>query len=514
MLPIRNLLISLTGLSLIAWSLITNPPTLRNNASPIKRLLLDASTGNQTEAKATFFNQQLRHVRQQAPASSVHCIGEMYGEQSFVYRSCSFRNLCFNVTSKNFVLIESNQTQKIQQLLRKISHPVSISTNWDTALALSPVNKEFWSPDDFNRVKWFPDRAIQSTLDKEKGYYQLDSGVVMVPFLLYGASNPGHVVWDNFIPIYKLLTMFGLMWNEELDGIAQPKSKQALLLHFELEKQLFGMCYRPKERAECHAMIRKLLPIMGLSDDNLGSTNNGTIQLSSNAEAGPLSDLVCAKNGAAGIGMLSDHGLKGNGQLVEDIPSFHNNGKGDLVFQFRNFALQKMGLKSNDKYLLQQDLPFRVTISTNSSRASKRILDFEPYKIAIEKAFDPSKLAVEMYELKKIPLRQQMRIATETLFYFSACGGSVVTATFLPRGASLILFYSIMRGPTRPARLDFDLLNNLPYVRVHWFPRTPMHKPDVVRSIILLMEAEMEALANRRIVGVPLIQQQLPSIQA
>jgi hypothetical protein len=304
--------------------------------------------------------------------------------------------------------------------------------------------------------------------------------------------------------------MFGLMWNEESIGATKHQNKQALLLHFEVERQLFGMCHRPRERAECHAMIRKLLPIIGVPSTSLGSTNNGTIEMFSGDKEEPSSDLVCAKNGAAGVGMLSDHGLKGHGQLVEDIPSFHNNGKGDLVFQFRNFALRNMRLKSNDQYLLQQDLPFRALISTNSSRAGKRILDFERYKTEIEKAFDASRLTVEMYELKTLSLREQMRIATETLFYFSACGGSVVTATFLPRGASLILFYSVMKGPTRPARLDFDLLNNLPYVRVHWFPRTFMYKSDVVQSIILLMEAEFEALAYRRSVGGQLL---LPSEQ-
>jgi hypothetical protein len=187
----RDLLLALTCLSLLAWNLV-DFSARSNNESIIKTRLLEASP-ILPQLNASFFHLPLRHVKQQAPASSVHCIGDMYGEQSFIYRSCAFRNLCFNVTSKNFVLIESNQTKKIQQLLKKIPHPVSLSTNWDTSLALSPVNKEYWSPEDYDRVKWFPDRVEQATLDSEQGYYELDSGVVMVPFLLYGASNPGHV---------------------------------------------------------------------------------------------------------------------------------------------------------------------------------------------------------------------------------------------------------------------------------------------------------------------------------
>ena len=43
---------------------------------------------------------------------------------------------------------------------------------------------------------------------------------------------------------------------------------------------------------------------------------------------------------------------------------------------------------------------------------------------------------------------------------------------FLPKGASLISFYNeIEKGGDTRARLDWDLLNNLSYLRVHWLPR-------------------------------------------
>jgi hypothetical protein len=43
---------------------------------------------------------------------------------------------------------------------------------------------------------------------------------------------------------------------------------------------------------------------------------------------------------------------------------------------------------------------------------------------------------------------------------------------FLPKGASLFTYFHETDGNGgTPARLDWDLLNNLGYLRVHWLPR-------------------------------------------
>mmetsp|Transcript_13016 Transcript_13016/g.26604 ORF Transcript_13016/g.26604 Transcript_13016/m.26604 type:complete len:155 (-) Transcript_13016:103-567(-) len=41
--------------------------------------------------------------------------------------------------------------------------------------------------------------------------YTLPSSVVLFPFHSLSASNPGHLVWDDFLPMYTLLNIFGMM---------------------------------------------------------------------------------------------------------------------------------------------------------------------------------------------------------------------------------------------------------------------------------------------------------------
>ena len=66
---------------------------------------------------------------------------------------------------------------------------------------------------------------------------------------------------------------------------------------------------------------------------------------------------------------------------------------------------------------------------------------------------------------------------------FVTCGGGTVTAIFLPRGATLIVYDgsgSIVnnRKTMQPVRLDCDLLNRMSYLWVHWLPTQGMDKPD------------------------------------
>jgi len=47
-----------------------------------------------------------------------------------------------------------------------------------------------------------------------------------------------------------------------------------------------------------------------------------------------------------------------------------------------------------------------------------------------------------------------------------------ISATFLPKGASLLVFFNEYEGlKNSPARLDWDMWNNLGYIRTHLLPR-------------------------------------------
>lgn len=473
--------------------------------------LLKQQQQPKTNGDALFHHQSAFYVERSPPVSGVHCLGETFTSEAFlvlnatavnpmvnidtktpfVYRSCSFQNLCYDVDSKEFLLISSPTSQAANNAMSESISPrfrqVYRSVSWENnTVSLSPLAQR-WTEEERSFFEWFPKIVQQKDI---QGYYQLDPNLVLVPFAMHGASNPGHAVWDNFLPIYKLLTMFDLCWKNpspDFNGTTSTKA-MPLLVEVPTNKFIFGACNR-QHKVPCTKMFRKLLPLLGLRDDHLVNTKE--IRLETTPTTSPKSSIVCARAGAAGLGMLSDHATKEHGQTNADYAFIHNSGKSELVFQYRNFVMKNMGLYDRND-LPRNNPPYRITIATNSSDDPKRLLLFEKPVHAIEDAFSPDQIVVKTYVMRHLPLVEQLRVASESFFYLSACGGSVMTATFLPRGASLVLFYANTRYQKLPSFLDFDLLNNLSYIRVHWFSKTLLKKQDMSDLLILLIREELD----------------------
>ena len=83
-------------------------------------------------------------------------------------------------------------------------------------------------------------------------------------------------------------------------------------------------------------------------------------------------------------------------------------------------------------------------------------------------------MAVESYKFSRFSLKEQVDIISRAAIFVTAGGGGAVTATFLSRGATAIIYYGSDTGLINgrmsytPARLDFDYFNNMAYVRAHW----------------------------------------------
>jgi hypothetical protein len=78
-----------------------------------------------------------------------------------------------------------------------------------------------------------------------------------------------------------------------------------------------------------------------------------------------------------------------------------------------------------------------------------------------------------------------------------------VTATFLPKGASLIIYFvedgGIHRGRrdfSTPARLDWDIFNNMGYIRVHWLPLQTMNTRSDLSALVQLIDHELHLIGD------------------
>jgi hypothetical protein len=241
-------------------------------------------------------------------------------------------------------------------------------------------------------------------------------------------------------------------------------------------------------------MYSKFLPLFGLTAAHFSTNQNFIFETKQNR-----SKLVCASQGAAGLGMLTDHGYKLHGWSREDYESMHNHGRGSLLYEFRNFMVTNIGL---DVEKLASDEPFTITFAASTSRASSRSHDFGPQILAIRDAFG-SRVIVQKVDFASKPLQEQVRIASESAIYITACGGGAVTAMFLPHGASVVLYFVEDGGREDnrviggPAMLDWDIFNNMAWIRSHWLPTRTMDKDTDIDILVKLVAHELDIISHQ-----------------
>ena len=350
--------------------------------------------------------------------SSVHCVGDTHNPSTdWMYKSCKFRNLCFDVESKDFYLVKSPLEDAYQQ--NRVDHSFVSTQFRNNSLALGGINPR-WKGTKFNegieKVKWFP-----KILDRPpKEVFFLPSNVVFVPFHSFAAHNVGHLLWDDFYPIVLLLQLFGLLDEHRL-----------LLMRVDTLPLLYGTCeMRRNKMQRCAKNFERFLPLMGVDPQSFSTAKHVKFETSSTATSSN-SKMICAKTAVAGLGMLTDHGLNDHGWSPAAEHVVQNAGKGTLFYLFRNYMMQNLGIfpvENPNRGKIQ------IVLSTHSSGDSKRDTSFEAQYNSLHQAF-PS-VSLSTVELSKLTLQDQVKLVSQTNIFLSTCGGGVMIATFLPRGCS------------------------------------------------------------------------------
>mmetsp|Transcript_2354 Transcript_2354/g.5412 ORF Transcript_2354/g.5412 Transcript_2354/m.5412 type:complete len:408 (-) Transcript_2354:71-1294(-) len=383
------------------------------------------------------------------------------------------------------------------------------------SVSLGGINLK-WNQE-ISRLKWFPEVR---TMDPGQplSYYELPSSVVMIPFHSMNGGNPGHLVWDDFLPIYTLLSMFQLKnKSKELllmrqvlggkDDESRNKNKNKKLND---SRGLWASCdWTDEKRSMCKKMYRKFLPLM-LGENpvhsDLATSEDFDFRPSISTSTSTSSDagkttLVCAKHGVAGIGALTDHGTsKLHGWDEKDYQLTQNHGRGGLLYEFRNFMLSNMGIP----FEFQHKPPFRIVFSESSSSIEMRSLDFAKQIKYLQLAFSPSYVSVESYVFSELSLAEQLEIASQASIFVTSCGGGAVTSMFLPKRSSVLMYYLEEGGVVdnkltgKPARLDWDLFNNMSHLKVHWLPSGTMNTDADTKALLFLIQHELESLVREK----------------
>lgn len=269
-----------------------------------------------------------------------------------------------------------------------------------------------------------------------------------------------------------------------------------------LKQPLWATCEKTNETlGNCSKNFDKFLPLMGIDPKIMGTTKDSAIKVANGLV--PRSRYVCSSYGAAGLGMINDHGMKKHGYEREDYEYSFNIGKGPIFHGFRNFMMEN--LKLDPSKPVSSNPPFVITISLNSTDDEPRMTNFDKQIKAINTLLEERGLASNVFVrtviLKNYPIRDQVLLVAESAVMIGVCGGGAVTNMFLPDGAGMIIFYPDVNNSTSmrqryPARLDWDFFNNFGNARVHWLPMSSMNENDDLSVLQHLLLSEIDLISQ------------------
>jgi hypothetical protein len=205
--------------------------------------------------------------------------------------------------------------------------------------------------------------------------------------------------------------------------------------------------------------------------------------------------------------MLTDHGGKLHGWEESDYDSMHNHGRGALLYEFRNFMAANVlrgdspvtDRNATEGRNRPKGPPYVMTIADLSS--TQRRLQIHKHLKAVREVFGDI-FIIQKVKFHGLSMEEQVRVASNTSIYITVCGGGAVTAMFLPRGSSAFLYYvenggvHSARKTNLPALLDWDIFNNMAWIRAHWMPIKRMQEPEQIDAFVKIVGHELDIMMD------------------
>lgn len=254
-----------------------------NDYSHLSRFLLK----EEIDSVATFLGVPVTYQPNPPPYSTTHCIGENFDAESsnaWLYRSCHFRNICWDSHRQDLVLFPSPREQQLLTAQQSTGGAVTLSSvaNSNKPFSLAAVEVDDSTDEQdaqqlFSNRSWFP----LTVNERPASFYQLPDTHILVPFTESYPLSHDSVRNKDFRSIFTLLYTFGL------------ENKNMMLLRHSAEKD------NQKCDQDCQTLIRAHLSSMGVRQDSVVVVEDNT-----SSSSLTQSNFVCAKYAAAGLGML------------------------------------------------------------------------------------------------------------------------------------------------------------------------------------------------------------------
>ena len=355
--------------------------------------------------------------------SNFYCIGGRGREGSQGDRSCRWQNLCYRPADNQWLFYQDPSSKGDMPVL--LDHGMIISAFPKQFLNLRSMGNapdaQYWAPTQVYEA--IPAEAMVPRRTAERPDV----------YLLYHPhypSNIGHVLGDDFFPLFNLQLSFNMLSNDN----------QLLMVRSCEDIFLPGA---PKKAAACHKFMQMLTP--GMSDRPFLAATQSDLRerLGMKADA----QLVCFEN------VLTGNGPWGFQQSL---------GKSPAWWQYHAYYLSNMGVPYN-----HTPKKHRITVSIKDGKRS--IYNSAEMVQHLKQAFPNHEVdAIELYQLGG--WKNELTYLLDTTVLITPCGGVSMSAMFLPHGSALVVvdFWDVLKGNTKG--MEERLWSNLGYVRSFHYP--------------------------------------------
>lgn len=369
--------------------------------------------------------------------STVHCVGENFETDAWMYRSCQFRNLCLDVKSNEFLFLPSREELDLQDMLDQLqSEWISISSvsrnsNGVQSMSLGTIRET--ESHNGKRLPWFPRVVLDPAEQRQifaRGFFRLPENATFFPF---EPSLTKQDSWSDCFSIYTVLSIFGL------DNL-----RPAFVNMGETNKN--------------DNFPPEFLPIFGSQP---ASDTSMDWRSSWFERPNEQSDIICAAYGAAGIGMLANTHRSASDGSNKDTILTHTIGRGAALYSFRQFMIRNLDLVET----LTGSVLVTVDMGTNEEKRN--------WSSQIQQHLQLSGLrneTIRSVEAGSLSIKEIALVATSSKVYIAQLGDemTMAAATFLPRGSTII----ILDEPVPTSGLSRQLserfyLENAGYFHVH-----------------------------------------------
>ena len=364
--------------------------------------------------------------------SSFYCIGGRGRENAEADRSCRWQNLCYRPSTDRWLFYQDPAS--------KGSWPVVLMDHGVVQTSFPPHFLNLRSMGIASDAQYWAPEQVFAAIPAEAAVPRVHADRADV-YLLYHPhypSNIGHVIGDDFFPLFNLQQSFGMLSND-----AQ------LLLSRDCERIFLPGA--PKKAEACHRFMGMLTP--GMTGRPWLAATQPDLAEKLGMKAG--TDLLCFENVLAGSGPWGFQ---------------QSLGKAAAWWQYHAFYLSNLGLSPS-----HTPRRHRITVSVKDGKRS--IYNNGDMVAHLQAAFPQHQVeAVELYELGG--WRQELSYLLDTTVLITPCGGVSMSAMFLPHGSALVVVDYWHVTKNNSVGMEERLWANLGYVR-------PFHYPFTAAEVVL-----------------------------